>query len=72
MTWAILPAAGRGTRFGGELPKQYLEVDGEPLIAHALRALLAHPAGAGAVVATAMSAMVVSPVSPERCETTAA
>jgi 2-C-methyl-D-erythritol 4-phosphate cytidylyltransferase len=53
MTWAILPAAGRGTRFGGELPKQYLDVDGEPLIAHALRALLAHPAGAGAVVAIA-------------------
>jgi len=53
MTWAILPAAGRGTRFGGDLPKQYLEVDGEPLIAHALRALLAHPAVAGAVVAIA-------------------
>ena len=53
MTWAILPAAGRGTRFGGELPKQYLEVDGEPLIAHALRALLVHPAVAGAVVAIA-------------------
>lgn len=53
MTWAIIPAAGRGTRFGGELPKQYIEVDGEPLIAHALRALLAHPAVSGAVVAIA-------------------
>ncbi|RBF03248.1 2-C-methyl-D-erythritol 4-phosphate cytidylyltransferase, partial [Xanthomonas oryzae pv. oryzae] len=21
--WAIVPAAGRGTRFGGPLPKQY-------------------------------------------------
>ena len=40
MTWAIVPAAGLGTRFGGELPKQYLEVEGEPLITHALRALL--------------------------------
>lgn len=22
--WAVVPAAGRGTRFGGETPKQYL------------------------------------------------
>ena len=31
--WAVVPAAGRGTRFGGDLPKQYLVVDGAPLIA---------------------------------------
>ena len=53
MTWAIVPAAGSGTRFGGDLPKQYLEVDGEPLLAHTLRALLVHPAVSGAVVAIA-------------------
>lgn len=53
MTWAIVPAAGRGTRFGSELPKQYLDVDGEPLLAHALRALLSHPAVQGVVVALA-------------------
>ena len=23
MTWAVVPAAGRGTRFGGDVPKQY-------------------------------------------------
>ncbi|QNP40042.1 2-C-methyl-D-erythritol 4-phosphate cytidylyltransferase [Lysobacter solisilvae (ex Woo and Kim 2020)] len=51
--WAVIPAAGRGTRFGGDIPKQYLEVAGRPLIAHALDALLAHPAIAGAVVALA-------------------
>jgi 2-C-methyl-D-erythritol 4-phosphate cytidylyltransferase len=51
--WAIIPAAGRGARFGGEIPKQYLEVAGRALIAHALDALLAHPAVAGAVVALA-------------------
>lgn len=49
--WAVVPAAGRGTRFGGETPKQYLEVGGQPLIAHALAALLAHPAVEGAMVA---------------------
>ena len=51
--WAIIPAAGRGTRFGGEIPKQYLDIAGRPLIAHALEALLAHPRVCGAVVALA-------------------
>lgn len=51
--WAVIPAAGRGTRFGGEVPKQYLEIDGRPLLAHALDALLSHPRIAGAVVALA-------------------
>jgi 2-C-methyl-D-erythritol 4-phosphate cytidylyltransferase len=53
MTWAVVPAAGRGTRFGGDVPKQYLEVAGEPLLAHSLRALLVHPAVEGAVVVLA-------------------
>ena len=51
--WALIPAAGRGTRFGGGIPKQYLEAAGQPLIAHALGALLAHPRVAGAMVALA-------------------
>ena len=51
--WVIVPAAGRGTRFGGELPKQYREVAGQPLLAYALAALLAHPAVEGAIVAIA-------------------
>jgi 2-C-methyl-D-erythritol 4-phosphate cytidylyltransferase len=50
MTWAVVPAAGRGARFGGDVPKQYLEVGGEPLIAHTLHALLAHPVLDGVVV----------------------
>ena len=52
--WAVLPAAGRGMRFGGDIPKQYLEAAGQSLIAHALDALLAHPDVAGAVVALAV------------------
>ena len=48
--WAIVPAAGRGARFGGERPKQYMEVAGAPLIGHALSALLSHPGVRGAVV----------------------
>lgn len=53
MTWVVVPAAGRGARFGGEVPKQYLEVAGEPLLAHSLRALFAHPGVEGAVVVLA-------------------
>lgn len=53
MTWVVVPAAGRGARFGGEIPKQYLEVAGEPLVAHSLRAVFAHPGVRGAVVVLA-------------------
>ncbi len=53
VTWAVIPAAGRGSRFGSEVPKQYLEIAGEPLLAHTLRAVLAHPAVEGAVVVLA-------------------
>lgn len=53
MIWAVVPAAGQGSRFGGEVPKQYLEAAGEPLLGHTLRALLSHPGIAGAVVVLA-------------------
>ena len=48
--WAIVPAAGRGTRFGGEVPKQYVEIADAPVIAHTLAALLGHRGVSGAVV----------------------
>lgn len=53
MIWAVIPAAGRGARFGGDIPKQYLRIGERPLIAHALDALLAHPRVDGAMVALA-------------------
>lgn len=49
--WAVIPAAGRGTRFGGELPKQYLQVGGHTILARSLAALFAHEAVEGAIVA---------------------
>lgn len=49
--WAVVPAAGRGTRFGSETPKQYLQVAGQPLIAYTLAALLANPVVEGVMVA---------------------
>lgn len=48
--WAVVPAAGRGARFGAPVPKQYLLAAGRPLLAHTLDALLAHPVVAGAMV----------------------
>ncbi len=38
---AILPAAGLGTRMGAETPKQFLELDGMPLVIFTLRRLAA-------------------------------
>ena len=40
-TAAIIVAAGRGTRAGGTLPKQWQEIGGAPIVAHALRAFTA-------------------------------
>jgi len=37
--FALVPAAGSGARFGSEVPKQYLELVGRPLIFHTLAAL---------------------------------
>ena len=51
--WAVVPAAGRGTRFGGDTPKQYLVAGDRVLLAHTLEALLSHPAVAGAMVVIA-------------------
>jgi len=37
MNIAIIPAAGSGSRFGGETPKQFIEIAGAPIIVHTLR-----------------------------------
>jgi 2-C-methyl-D-erythritol 4-phosphate cytidylyltransferase/2-C-methyl-D-erythritol 2,4-cyclodiphosphate synthase len=41
---AIIPAAGFGTRMGVEIPKQFLELAGVPILVRTLRVFLAHPA----------------------------
>jgi 2-C-methyl-D-erythritol 4-phosphate cytidylyltransferase len=41
--YALVPAAGFGARMGQELPKQYLELAGRPMIWHALSTLCANP-----------------------------
>ncbi len=41
--YALVPAAGSGSRMGSALPKQYLELAGKPMIYHALAALCGCP-----------------------------
>lgn len=38
--FAVVPAAGIGSRFGGQQPKQYALLDGQPVIHHSLQRLL--------------------------------
>lgn len=40
---ALIVAAGRGHRFGGEFPKQYLDLSGQPILRHTLIAFVSHP-----------------------------
>ncbi len=41
--YALVPAAGSGSRMGSELPKQYLDLAGHPMIYHALTTLCTSP-----------------------------
>ncbi len=43
MTTAIILAAGRGTRMGSSIPKQFLEMQGEPIIVKTLRVFDSSP-----------------------------
>ncbi|MCB7130126.1 MAG: 2-C-methyl-D-erythritol 4-phosphate cytidylyltransferase, partial [Candidatus Brocadiales bacterium] len=40
---ALVVAAGRGSRLGGEVPKQYRNLGGRPVLRYSLQAFLEHP-----------------------------
>lgn len=42
-TVALVVAAGRGSRFGAAVPKQYATLGGRPLLGHSLEAFARHP-----------------------------
>jgi 2-C-methyl-D-erythritol 4-phosphate cytidylyltransferase / 2-C-methyl-D-erythritol 2,4-cyclodiphosphate synthase len=48
--YALVVAAGRGSRFGGERPKQYLPLAGQMVLRHAAAAFAGHPRIAGVQV----------------------
>lgn len=43
MNVALILSGGTGTRLGAELPKQYIEVNGRPVISYCLETVLLHP-----------------------------
>jgi 2-C-methyl-D-erythritol 4-phosphate cytidylyltransferase / 2-C-methyl-D-erythritol 2,4-cyclodiphosphate synthase len=49
--YALVVAAGRGTRFGGAVPKQYLPLGGARVLRHAAAAFAGHPRVAGVLAA---------------------
>ncbi|TNF88007.1 MAG: 2-C-methyl-D-erythritol 4-phosphate cytidylyltransferase [Gammaproteobacteria bacterium] len=49
--WAVIPAAGSGSRMQQDKPKQYLSFQGKTILEHCLDRLLSHPAIDGAVLA---------------------
>jgi 2-C-methyl-D-erythritol 4-phosphate cytidylyltransferase/2-C-methyl-D-erythritol 2,4-cyclodiphosphate synthase len=48
--YALVVAAGRGSRFGGEQPKQYLPLAGQMVLCHAVAAFARHPRISGVQV----------------------
>ncbi len=69
--YALIVAAGRGARFGGDVPKQYLALGGKSVLRHAVTAFARHPRIAGvqvvirdedrAIFAEAMAGLAVLP-----------
>lgn len=51
--WAVIPAAGAGTRMQTDTPKQYLTLRGRRIIEYSLETFCAHDQIAGVVVALA-------------------
>ncbi len=57
--YALVVAAGRGSRFGADRPKQYFALGGQMVLRHAVASLAAHPriAGVQAVIRPADRAL---------------
>ncbi len=67
--FGLIPAGGTGSRFGGDLPKQYAQLAGETVLARTARALLADPRLMSVLVAAAPGdAHVANALAPLRAE----
>ncbi len=51
--WAVIPAAGIGSRMQAEVPKQYLSINHKTILEHTLERFCSHPKIEGVVVAIA-------------------
>jgi len=70
--FAILPAAGLGTRMGTETPKQFLELDGVPLVILSLRRIASCSLVTDIVVATRADGItrLEERIAEEKCKQT--
>lgn len=59
--WAVVPAAGCGSRMGGGTPKQLLDIHGRPLLAWTVDALLACERIAGCMLALSAEVQAALP-----------
>ncbi|TBU77662.1 2-C-methyl-D-erythritol 4-phosphate cytidylyltransferase [Pseudomonas daroniae] len=51
--WAVIPAAGIGSRMHADRPKQYLQLAGKSILEHTLNCFLDHPCLRGVVISLA-------------------
>jgi 2-C-methyl-D-erythritol 4-phosphate cytidylyltransferase len=49
--WAVIPAAGIGSRMASNVPKQYLQIAGKTILEHTIERFVSHPKIDGVVVA---------------------
>ena len=64
-TVALIVAAGRGVRAGGEIPKQYREIGGVPVLRRTIGAFLSHPEVDQVLVAIAPGDSRYADVAPQ-------
>jgi 2-C-methyl-D-erythritol 4-phosphate cytidylyltransferase/2-C-methyl-D-erythritol 2,4-cyclodiphosphate synthase len=64
-TAVLIVAAGRGTRAGGGIPKQYQDIGGVPVLARAIEAFLSHPAVDMVAVAIARDDSRYADIAPQ-------
>jgi 2-C-methyl-D-erythritol 4-phosphate cytidylyltransferase len=68
----IIPAAGMGTRFGGDIPKQFMPLVGKPILQHVVERFILHEDVARVMVAVSEQLVaVVSQGAGERVRFTA-
>jgi len=63
--WSVVPAGGIGSRVGADVPKQYLPLEGRPLIAWTLAALASAPVDGVLLVVAADDAHIDEIALPE-------
>jgi len=64
--WAVVPAAGIGSRMEADIPKQYLPLRGGTIIEHTLRRLALVDCVVGIVVAVGQDDEWWSTIKPEK------